>query len=102
MIDSVIGPGDLETEKVLLKHRGEGEFSLAGWQLSSKKGAFYEFPKVPELILFENGAVSVNTKTGADSVIDLFWGLDESVWSSGETVTLRDPQGIARDSYAIP
>ena len=102
VIDSVIGQGDLETEKVLLKHRGEGEFSLVGWQLSSKDGNTYEFPQVPELVLYKNGAVYVNTKTGADTVIDLFWGLDEAVWKSGGTVTLRDPQGIARDSYKIP
>jgi LysM repeat protein len=102
VIDGVIGPGDLETEKVLLRHRGEGEFSLAGWQLSNQAGDFYEFPQIPELILYKDGAVYVNTKSGADSVVDLFWGLDEPVWGSGDTVTLRDPQGIARDSYTIP
>jgi LysM repeat protein len=102
VIDSVIGPGDLETEKVLLRHRGEGEFSLVGWQLSSQGGDTYKFPQVPELILFKDGAVYVNTKSGADSVVDLFWGLNEPVWGSGDKVTLRDPQGIARDSYTIP
>ena len=102
VIDSVIGPGDLDTEKVLLRHRGEGEFSLAGWQLSKQAGESYEFPQVPELILYKDGAVYVNTKSGADSVVDLFWGLDKPVWGSGDTVTLRDPQGIARDSYTLP
>lgn len=102
VIDSVIGPGDIETEKVLLRHRGEGEFSLAGWQLTSQNGDVYEFPLVPELVLYKNGAVYVNTTKGADTVIDLFWGLDEPVWKSGQKVTLRDPQGTARHSYTVP
>jgi LysM repeat protein len=102
IIDSVIGPGDIETEKVLLRHRGEGEFSLAGWQLTSKNGDVYEFPFVPELVLYKNGAVYVNSTKGADMVIDLFWGLDEPVWKPGQKVTLRDTQGTPRHTYTIP
>ena len=41
IIDSVIGAGDLTTERVLLKHRGEGELSLVGWRLESENGEFH-------------------------------------------------------------
>jgi len=101
-IDSVIGPGDLETEKVLLKHIGEGEFSLAGWQLSKHNGESYTFPHAPELVLYTNGAVYLNTKSGADSVVDLYWGKEQPVWNSGDVVILLDPDGKTFDRYTIP
>jgi LysM repeat protein len=101
-IDSVIGPGDLETEKVLLKHIGSGEFSLAGWQLAKHNGESYTFPQAPELVLYKNGAVYLNTKSGADSVVDLYWGRQEPVWKSGDVVVLLDPDGKTLDSYTIP
>lgn len=101
-IDSVIGPGDLETEKVLLKHIGEGEFSLAGWQLAKHNGESYTFPLAPALVLYKNGAVYLNTKSGADSVVDLFWGKEEPVWNSGDVVILLDPDGKTLDRYTIP
>lgn len=102
LIDSVIGPGDLETEKVLLKHQSQGELSLAGWQLEEENGSVYVFPAVPNLTLFDNGAVYIHTGAGTDSVIDIYWGLTAPVWQSGDTVILRDDQGNIRDTYPIP
>ena len=102
VIDSVIGAGDLETESVLLKHRGDGELSLSGWRLENQDGDIYIFPLVPELVLFKNGAVYVHTRTGANSVVDLFGGLNSPVWHSGEEVILRDAAGNVRSTYTIP
>lgn len=102
IIDSVIGPGDLASERVLLKHRGEGELSLVGWQLDDGKGNVFVFPQFPQLILYRGGAVSIYTKAGNDTVVELYWGLKQPVWSAGATVTLRDTAGQARATYVVP
>ena len=54
------------------------------------------------MTLFGGGAVNVYTKTGVDTVVDLHWGLDSTLWSSGVTVSLRDTQGNVRHSYTVP
>lgn len=102
IIDSVIGAGDLSSERVLLKHRGEGELSLVGWRLESGDGDVYTFPEFPKMTLFGGGAVNVYTKTGVDTVVDLYWGLDRPLWYSGATLTLKDTQGNVRHTYTVP
>jgi len=102
VIDSVVGAGDLESERVLLKQRGEGELSLVGWRLEDGQGNLFVFPQFPQLILYKGGAVNVHTRSGSNTVVDLYWGLASPVWKSGSTVTLRDPQGNVRASYEVP
>jgi LysM repeat protein len=99
MIDSVIGAGDLESERVFLKRVGPGEISMSGWQLVSDGGDVYNFPQIT---LFENGAVYVYTRNGPTTAVTLYWELDYPVWESGATVELRDDQGQVHDSYTIP
>lgn len=101
-IDSVVGAGDLESERVLLKQRGEGELSLVGWRLEDGQGNLFIFPQFPQLILYKGGAVNVHTRSGSNTVVDLYWGLSVPVWKSGSIVTLRDPQGNERASYTVP
>jgi LysM repeat protein len=102
IIESVIGAGDLETERIFLKHRGEGELSLVGWRIEDEKGNVFIFPQSPQLILYGGGAVYIYTKAGANSVTDLYWGLDKPIWAAGATVTLKDAQGNMRATYKIP
>lgn len=102
LIDSVVGAGDLATERVLLKRAtgaGGGELSLEGWQLEDEDGNTFIFP---QLTLFEAGAIILNTRSGQDTVIALYWGLDEAVWEPGETVTLLDQEGRVHATYTIP
>lgn len=98
-LDSVMGVGDLNTERVFLRHTGFGEVPLAGWKIEDERGHVYTFP---ELTLFGEGGVNVYTKAGSNTVVDLFWGLDRAVWQSGVKVILRDAQGNVRDTYNIP
>jgi LysM repeat protein len=102
IIDSVIGAGDLDTEHVLLKHRGEGELALVGWRLEDDKGNVFIFPQFPQLTLFPGGAVNIYTRSGVNSVVELYWGLSQPVWTSGTTVVLRDAQNNVRANYVVP
>ena len=99
LIDSVVGAGDLESERVMLKRSGPGELSLAGWQLVEENGETFVFP---QLILFEGGAVNIYTRAGQATVVALYWGLRAPVWESGEEVILLDDQGNQQASYNVP
>lgn len=98
-ISSVVGAGAMESEIVVVKFEGEGQLNLASWQLKDENGNTFTFPK---LTLYPNGAVQVHTNSGTDTVIDLYWGIGESVWSSGENARLFDSQGNLRAVYRVP
>jgi hypothetical protein len=95
----VIGAGVLENEHVLLRRTGDGELSLAGWRIEDGMGHEYIFP---QLTLYKDGAINLNTRTGQDTVVDLFWDLSSPIWSSGKTISLYDPQKNLRATYTVP
>lgn len=99
VIDSVIGAGDLASERIFLKRVGPGEMSLTGWELVAENGETFTFP---QLTLFESGAVFVHTREGQTTAVALYWGLDHALWKSGDTVVLIDDQGEIHTSYEIP
>ena len=98
-ISSVVGAGTLASEIVVVKFEGQGQLDLASWQLKDEKGDTFTFPKIT---LYPNGAVQVHTATGTDTVIDLYWGINDAVWSSGENARLFDAQGNLRAVYRVP
>jgi hypothetical protein len=98
-IESILGAGELETERVLIKHIGEVEVSLVGWQLQDQDGNTYNFPA---LTMFQGGAVTVYTRSGTSTVVELYWGQTEPLWSSGERAFLIDPDGQVHAVYDIP
>lgn len=97
-IREVKTPGVLETEGVVLVNSG-GPVDLVGWSLRDESGRTYTFPA---LTLFEGGAVNVHTRAGQDTVIDLYWGQAEAMWSAGELVLLADPNGNLIARYPVP
>ena len=99
VINSVIGAGDLATERVFLTRSGFGELNLAGWKLRDQNNNVFTFP---QLQLYEGGAVNVWSTSGSPTVVDLYWGLQSPVWSQGEKVTLLDAQGEERAAYIVP
>ncbi|NWF62901.1 MAG: lamin tail domain-containing protein [Chloroflexi bacterium] len=98
-ISSVIGSGVLTSEVVIVKFDGEGQLDITSWQLKDEDGNTYTFPKVT---LYPSGAVQVHTVAGTDTVIDLYWGIGEGVWNSGEEARLFDSQGNLRAVYKVP
>ena len=98
-VSSVVGAGTLSSEIVVVKFEGEGQLDLTSWQLKDEDGNIFKFPKIT---LYPNGAVQVHSLIGTDTVIDLYWGVGEAVWSSGENARLFDAQGNLRAVYRVP
>lgn len=98
-IISVVGAGTLESEVVVVRYNGEGELGLANWQLKDDDGNTFTFP---QLTLYTNGAVQVHTASGTDTVVDLYMGLRDPIWESGESARLFDPQDNLRAIYRVP
>jgi hypothetical protein len=98
-IETVVGAGSLEVETAVILYSGEEQLNLAGWQLKDEDGSTFTFP---QLTLYKNGAVQVHSSGGADTVIDLYWGIHAAVWSSGGNARLFDSQGNLRAVYRVP
>ncbi|MDW8291642.1 MAG: hypothetical protein RML84_00870 [Anaerolineae bacterium] len=94
-IASVSYPGQRSRERVVLVNEG-APVDLRGWQLVSPRGQVYTFSNVV-LLSFLN----VNTTRGTDTPTDLFWNLDEAVWRSGDTVTLKRGEEIIA-TFVVP
>ncbi|WP_420628271.1 LysM peptidoglycan-binding domain-containing protein [Candidatus Leptofilum sp.] len=98
-ITAVIGPGQLADEAILLTNSGEDRIALQNWTLRDEDGHEYAFGQVT---LFAGSDLRINTASGANSPTALYWGLDEAIWTSGETVTLQDSTGVTRVTYEVP
>ena len=98
-IISVVGAGTLEIEVVVVRYNGAGELGLANWQLKDDNGNTFTFP---QLTLYTDGAVQVHTASGTDTVVDLYMGLRDPIWESGESARLFDPQDNLRAIYRVP
>jgi LysM repeat protein len=99
IINTVIGAGVLQNERVVLRRTGDGELFMAGWRLTDGKGNEYTFP---QLTLYKDGAINLNTRKGQDTVVDLFWGLSSPIWSQGKVISLYDAQENLRATYTLP
>ena len=99
IIENVFGVGDLETEVVVLKQVGEGKQTLTDWELKDQDGHSFRFP---QLSLNKNGSTQIFTKIGVNSVIKLYWGLETSIWETGEEVRLFNEKGKLQTTYTIP
>jgi hypothetical protein len=98
-IVSVVGAGTLTAEVVVVRYNGEGELGLANWQLKDDDGNTYTFP---QLILYTDGAVQIHTSSGSDTVVDLYMGLRDPIWESGESAKLYDSQDTLQAIYRVP
>ena len=98
-IVSVVGAGTLSAEVVVVRYNGEGELGLSNWQLKDDDGNTFTFP---QLTLYTNGAVQVHTSSGSNTVVDLYMGLRDPIWESGESAKLHDPQDTLRAIYRVP
>jgi len=98
-IVSIVGAGTADAEWVIVRNAGGEPINLSSWQLQDSNRHVFTFPN---LTLNTGGAVQVHTISGTNTVIDLYWGLGEPVWNSGEEAQLLDPSGNVRAVYTVP
>jgi LysM repeat protein len=98
-INAIIGPGVLQDERIVIQLNSETELALEGWRLEDSDGNVYIFPRFE---LFRGGAVSIFSRAGIDTVLELYWGQTQAVWQPQETAVLRDPEGTIRASFTLP
>ena len=70
-----------------------------GWVLDDGENHIYTFPA---FTFFTTGAVDVHTRIGNDTAIDLYWGLNDPIWTPGKVITLRDANDIVQSTFLIP
>lgn len=94
----VKSPGDLASEALVLANEG-ATISLAGWRIQDEEGNIFTFPA---LTLWTQSIVTVHTREGANTAMDLYWGRAEAVWRPGERGTLEDPHGQLVLEFRVP
>jgi len=99
VIEGVFGIGQYDVERIFLVNEGPNSVELANWVIENKQFGNYI---IPGLKLNKDGAININSRSGNDSVIELFWGGKQAIWKPGDVVTLKDPNGEVRATYQIP
>lgn len=98
-IEGVFGAGDLNVEYILIRNQSTSSVNLSGWSVSSSERETYT---LPQLTLNKNGAVRLYSKHGTNTVIELYWNSDQSLWTSGSQVFLLDQSGQQQASWQVP
>lgn len=99
IIQTIVGAGNLEMEYIKINNQSEGAVDLTGWQLKDENGNIFDFPT---MILDSGGALTIYSKSGQNTVIELYWQAETPIWQSGETAQLLDSDGNLTASYLIP
>jgi LysM repeat protein len=99
-IAAVTSAGDLPNEQVVLTNDSSTPYSLQGWQLQRAGGPTYVFRS--DVPLFPGGSLRLHSGAGADTSIDLYWGLNETVWQSGVEARLLSAAGDTIATYVVP
>lgn len=98
-IEGVFGAGDLNVEYILIRNQSDASVNLSGWSVSSSDENTYNFP---QLTLNTNGAVRLYSKHGTNTVIELYWNSDQSLWASGSQIFLLDQSGQQQANWQVP
>jgi hypothetical protein len=107
-IGEVGGVGNLATEYIRLERPNsdpQDTISLAGWSIKDENNRRYDILEqsgLASLDLHGQGAIDIYSKEGSSNPIELYLGLNDPIWTPGETVTLLDPDGEVHDTYEIP
>lgn len=96
-ISGVDGVGELKKEAIRFLNTG-GAANMANWRLDDGQGHVYIFP----IFTLHSGAFNLNIRSGEDTPIDLYWGLEKPILAPGKILTLVDSSGKVVSTFQIP
>jgi LysM repeat protein len=99
-VAGITDPGALDAEAVQIVNNGAERQSLLGWTVRDEDNNAYTFGDVS--IFGEGAGILLHSRAGSDSPLELFWGLEEPAWRSGETLTLWDAAGQVVATFVVP
>jgi hypothetical protein len=92
---TVEGMGDITSEAIQIENHGP-LLDMTGWQITGPAEQTFVFP---DYRLFEGATIHVFSRAGENTPLALYWGLSETLWSPGSTITIQDavgqPQALA-------
>lgn len=94
----VIGAGDITREEVTIRNNGIST-DISGWSIVDIDGNTFTFSDV---LLFGGGSITVRTRTGENSPVLLFWGLDSAIFERGDVITLLDRDDNVQSTFRVP
>lgn len=97
-IVEILRAGDVTVEGISIRNNGL-VVDITGWTISDQDGNKYVFG---EQLIFSNSVLTLYTRSGQDTPVSRFWGLDRPVWNADDVVTLRDADGDVQASYRVP
>ena len=98
-LGELTSPGDISKEAVSIINNGDRPISLLGWKIIDQDGHEYTFGQVT--LFGEGAAISVHSISGQDGLTALYWGNQEALWQSGETIALVDSEGTTRATLIV-
>ena len=98
-IEGIFGIGQNDIEHVSIRNTGDISIDLSYCRLRNGRGDEYLFP---DITLNQGGAVSIFSKAGNNTVLELYWGRSDSLWKSGDLANLLDQNGNILSTYQIP
>lgn len=99
-VSGVESPGVLEEEAVQIVNSGTSEQSLLGWKVRDEDGNVFTFGQAS--IFGEGAGIRLHTRAGNNGPADLYWGLAEPAWRSGEVLTLWDAGDQVVVRFTVP
>lgn len=99
-ITTVEGTGTLEGEALQIVNSGPGEQAMAGWRVRDEDGNVYAFGQI--VIFGEGAGIWLHSGVGQDTATDLYWGLEDPAWRSGEIVTLWNAADEPVGRFTVP
>lgn len=93
-IASVNSAGQRQREVVTIVNEGGDAVNVENWVIQNSRGFSF---KLPNITVFKDGFVNVYSTSGTNTPTDVFMRQNDSVWQTGDTITLvKDGQPISK------